>query len=283
MQSFTRCIALMASVLLVGAVSAAPAAAKRPATVPGLPVYLSLGDSWAFGFGATTPREGGYVPQLHEELREGYDCLPARAAQARDFCKQLQLVNLAVGGATTPALIANQLPVAKKMLKSRNGDRNPRNDVEVITLHIGGNDVVNPILGACLGGLTSGCLAVIQAEFSAYRSDLDTALSRLRGKAGDEAVIVIGTYDNGVANCNLGAIPGAVQLADIVLEGFPPLALQGLHDIMRDIGEDHGVEVAEVYGDFAPQDWVGGNDCLHPVDSGYDKVTDAFEEVLLGP
>jgi hypothetical protein len=42
----------------------------------------------------------------------------------------------------------------------------------------------------------------------------------------------------------------------------------------------HGVQVAEVHGDLAPQDWVGGNDCLHPDDSGYDKVTDAFLEAL---
>jgi hypothetical protein len=27
-------------------------------------------------------------------------------------------------------------------------------------------------------------------------------------------------------------------------------------------------------------DWVGGSDCLHPTDSGYDEVTEAFEEAL---
>ena len=35
-----------------------------------------------------------------------------------------------------------------------------------------------------------------------------------------------------------------------------------------------------MFGDLGPQDWVGGNDCLHPDDSGYDKVTAAFVEVL---
>ena len=43
---------------------------------------------------------------------------------------------------------------------------------------------------------------------------------------------------------------------------------------------DYGVEVAEVFGDLGPQDWVGGNDCLHPDDSGYEKVAAAFVEVL---
>jgi hypothetical protein len=55
---------------------------------------------------------------------------------------------------------------------------------------------------------------------------------------------------------------------------------QGLHDIMREVAAEHDVQVAEVFGDLAPEDWVGGSDCLHPDASGYDKVTVAFLEVL---
>jgi hypothetical protein len=55
-----------------------------------------------------------------------------------------------VGGATTVSLIADQLPEATELLRSRNADRNPRNDVEVVTLHIGGNDVTGPIIDACV-------------------------------------------------------------------------------------------------------------------------------------
>ena len=47
---------------------------------------------------------------------------------------------------------------------------------------------------------------------------------------------------------------------------------------MRATAARYDVEVAEVFGDLAANDWVG--DCLHPDDSGYDKVTDAFLEVL---
>jgi hypothetical protein len=50
---------------------------------------------------------------------------------------------------------------------------------------------------------------------------------------------------------------------------------------MRDLAADHDAEVAEVYGDLDPNnDWVGGADCLHPNDSGYEKVKDAFVQVL---
>ena len=273
-------VAMLMATLLAVAVAASPASATPPDTVSGLPVQLSLGDSWAFGFGAAVPSEGGYVPRLHTALQEEYDCSPAASEESQDGCKQLQLVNVAVGGATTPTLIQNQLPGATELLESRNGDDNPANDVEVVTLHIGGNDVTNPIIAACLGGLTSSCLGVIQAEFAAYSSDLDQALSALRSAAGPDARIVIGTYDNPIATCFLGAVPGAVQLANVVLEGLAPFVPQGLHDIMRDIGADYGVEVAEVFGDLGPQDWVGGNDCLHPDDSGYEKVAAAFVEVL---
>jgi lysophospholipase L1-like esterase len=266
-------VAMLMAALLTMAVAAAPAAAEKP-------VQLALGDSWAFGFGATVPSEGGYVPRLHTALQQQFDCSPSDNPKPGQGC-DLELVNLAVGGATTPTLTANQLPSAVSLLESSNGNSNPRDDVEVVTLHIGGNDVTNPIIAACLGGLSASCLAVIQSEFAAYRADLDPVLSALRGAAGPAARIVIGTYDNPIATCFLGTVPGAVQLADVVLEGAPPFVPEGLHDIMRDVAADHGVEVAEVFGDLGPQDWVGGSDCLHPDDSGYQKVADAFVEVLV--
>ena len=55
----------------------------------------------------------------------------------------------------------------------------------------------------------------------------------------------------------------------------------GIHDIMRSVGAQYDVEVAESYGDLAPADWVGGADCLHPDDSGYAKVAQSFADVLV--
>jgi lysophospholipase L1-like esterase len=282
---------LFVSALLLGAITAGPAAAD-----PAAPLQLGLGDSWAAGFG-DNPGEGGYVTDLHEALQQDYNC-PAASAQGSaprwsdrapaSGCPRLGLLNLAQGGATTPSMIQNQFPQALPLLQSRNGNRDPRDDVEVTTLHIGGNDVTNPIIGACLFGLAP-CAATIQAELGAYRVDLDNALSALREAAGRKARIVIGTYDNPIATCFLAQLfPGeAVPLADLVLEGGTfvlrgqtLVVPQGLHDIMRDVGADYGVEVAEVYGDLSVGDWLGGNDCLHPDDSGYDKVAVAFEQVL---
>lgn len=100
-----------------GALAFALALAVVPATAaPGLaeaesaPIYLALGDSWAYGQGAADPAATGYVPQLYQALGEGLDCLPAVAEQAADGCKQLQLVSLgrpataALPGVTAPAV-----------------------------------------------------------------------------------------------------------------------------------------------------------------------------------
>ena len=274
MKLFARVAMLMAA-LLTMAVAAAPASAADP-------VQLSLGDSWGFGFGAAVPSEGGYVPRLHTTLQQDFDCSPSDNPKPGQGCPKLELTNISVPGATTPTLTANQLPAAVSLLEERNGNTNTRDNVEVVTLHIGGNDVTNPIIGACLGGLTPSCLTVIGNEFAAYRADLDPVLSALRDAAGPDARIVIGTYDNPIATCFLGGVPGAVQLANIALEGLPPLVPEGLHDIMRDVAADYDVEVAEVFGDLASADWVGGNDCLHPDDSGYEKVAAAFHAAITG-
>ena len=278
MKGLIRTLAVL-SVFAVG-LFAAPAAQAAPKhLVHGLPLQLALGDSWAFGFGAVPRTEEGYVPQLNDVLRKRYDCLPAQSEEAADGCKQLQLLNIAVGGATTPSLIAGQLPTAVRLLESRNGDDNPRDDVEVTTVHIGGNDVTGPIIAACLGGLSPGCVATIQSEFAAFQADLEVALSTLRDAAGDSAKIVIGTYDNPIPTCVLGSVPGASLLGALVLEGGGPLPA-GLHDIIRAVAAAHHIRVAEVFGDLAPEDWLGGNDCLHPDNSGYDKVTASFVEAL---
>jgi lysophospholipase L1-like esterase len=275
MRVFSR-VAVLAATLLITLAAAAPAMAAKP-------VHLALGDSWAFGFGATVPSEGGYVALLNQALQSEFDCSPSDNSKTGQACSQLELNNIAVPGATTPTLIANQLPTAVQLLEGRNSDSNPRDNVEVVTVSIGGNDVTNPIIAACLGGITASCIGVIESEFAAYRSDLDQTLSALRAAAGPDTRIVLGTYDNGIGQCFLTQInPAAPLLADIVLENQPAVipSGQGLHDIMRDVAADYDVEIAEVFGDLAPADWVGGNDCLHPDDSGYVKVAAAFAEVL---
>jgi lysophospholipase L1-like esterase len=277
MKGLVRAASSLLLLLVVGALAASPVAADKPDE--NSPVHLALADSWSTGVGASAPSEG-YVPQLYEALKEDFNCHGNAPADASSGCKHLLLVNVGRGGGATPTLIANQLPQAVALLEERNANNQKNDNVELVTIQIGGNDVTNPIIAACLGGLTPACAATIQAEFAAFQADLDQALSTLREAAGPDTPIVIGTYDNPIPTCFLGAVPGASQLGAIVLEGFPPVVPLGLHDIIRAVAADYDVQVAEVFGDLAPQDWVGGNDCLHPDDSGYDKVTQAYLETL---
>jgi lysophospholipase L1-like esterase len=262
--------------LLVLVACGAIAAGATPARAAKGPIQLSLGDSWAIGFGAQNPAEGGYVPQVFEALRKRLDCVPG----PRKGCDRLRLRNISVGGASTPTLISDQLPEAEELLEDRNSDRRRRNDVRVVTISIGGNDVVAPIIAACFGGYGPECQETIDSEFADYRDDLDRALRKIRNAAGQRTQIVLGTYDNSIGACSLGANnPERVSLADEVLEGSARVG-DGLHDIMRGVGSNHDVVIADSFGKLNRDDWVGGSDCLHPVDSGYDKVTRAFLRAL---
>jgi lysophospholipase L1-like esterase len=222
------------------------------------------------------------VPQLADELRVELDCLPAASANAKDGCKHLQLLNLGrpsmpelgLPGVTAPLVIEEQLPIALPLLEARNHDANPRNDVEVVTLHVGGNDVTGPITEACLFASPEVCAMVFSDEMTAFFIDLDMLVAPLREAAGPDAEIVLGTYDNPVPFCFLGGFEGAEELGDLMLTT--------LHGIIGAVAAAYDAEVADVFGTFAPEDFVGGLDCLHPTATGHDKVTEAFLALLGG-
>jgi hypothetical protein len=69
---------LVVGVIMALAVPVAVSAAATPDLVPGNPVFVALGDSWAYGQGASDPGTGGYVALLTGGLKESLDCLPAR-------------------------------------------------------------------------------------------------------------------------------------------------------------------------------------------------------------
>jgi lysophospholipase L1-like esterase len=197
------------------------AAAPASATPEG-PVYLALGDSQAFGVG--TPREDrlGYVPVL-SRWAHAVDC----GEGSPEACPLLELVNLSVPGATSSTLIASQLPEAVALIADRNTDANAANDVVLITVTIGGNDLFEPVVGNCTGGPSPSCVQVIQNVFTTYVANLGLILGTLRSVAGPDAAIVITTYDNPLGACHLAAL---APLADVVLEGGAGISV-GFNDL----------------------------------------------------
>lgn len=284
MRRFKKTIGMLAASLLVTGLIAAPAVAG--ADEPALPIYLALGDSWAAGEGATDPATEGYVPQLFAALQRDLDCLPATSDNAADGCKHLSLINLGRSGdaqhpgVTAPIVAAEQLPTALALLGERNQDANPRNNVEVITLHVGGNDVTGPAIAACIEGFNEGCIVTLITEMATLQADLRNVVGQLREAAGPDTIIVLGTYASPVPYCYLGGIPGADQLGAVVLEGTPDGSLDGIHDVVRRVAAEYDAEVAEVFGHLGDGDFVGGSDCLHPTSAGYDHVTGAFRAAI---
>jgi hypothetical protein len=283
----------MTMALVIGFTSAAYA--TEADLVPGNPVYLTLGDSWGYGQGATDPETSGYAAVLAGTLTEDLDCSPAQSENAVDGCKLLQHLNLARGatetlpGVTAPIVASEQLPIAIPMLEDRNGDMNPANDVEAITLHVGGNDVSGPIQDACIYGIDATCIGVWMTEMAQFETDLQAVVGPLRSAAGEGTPIVLGTYDNPVATCWLSdAIgPEAIFLGAMLLEGSPGVVdgqlgvhLDGIHEVVRRVAAENGADVAESFGTLDPGDLVGGADCLHIRDSGHQKVAATFATIL---
>jgi lysophospholipase L1-like esterase len=141
----------------------------------------------------------------------------------------LDLVNLAAPGATTSTLISQQLPETVRLLQERNGNSTPVDDVELITIDIGGNDVFGPALSACALPQEPSCLAAIQAALTQVATNYQTILSALRAAAGPDTTIAVMAYYNPLPACQLSAL---TPLADLVLEGGGPLPA-GLNDIIR--------------------------------------------------
>ena len=83
-------------------------------------------------------------------------------------------------------------------------------------------------------------------------------------------------HDNPLGACFLADL---APLADLVLEGGGPLPF-GLNDIIRGVSAATGVTVVETYGELRREDFVGGDDCLHPDDSGYKKIAKLFTNTL---
>src|SRR3954451_4400828 len=127
-------------VLLVVMVALAASAGPAWAGPPQPALYLALGDSVAAGVGAQPPSQG-YVSVLYDKLTAARSCGQGQAIGCR-----IDLTNLAIPGATTTSLIGDQLPAAERILQERNHNHLPLDDVKLITLDIGGNDIFQPII-----------------------------------------------------------------------------------------------------------------------------------------
>ena len=277
--------------LVVGIVGAlltlGPSASAADAPVGpdrfGDPVYLALGDSVPAGFGVV-PTQPGYPDVLTRLLESGYN--PAADKATPKASVDLELVNLAVSGATTTTLIESQLTPALALIEERDGDRDPFNDVEVVTVTIGGNDVFGPAQQACfLTATPVGCQATVDAALAGVEERLTTVLGALVDTAGRDAEVLVTTYYNPIGSCVLAERnPAAPRIADVGLEGGTvPGVLTltaGLNDVIREVAAATGAQVGELYGELGPGQYIGGEDCLHPNAAGHVEIAELLYAAL---
>jgi lysophospholipase L1-like esterase len=262
--------------LLLALLPVAPAAAAEH----GDPVLLALGDSVAAGVGAV-PLAPGYPELVRRALSQGYN--PAAGKATPNAATDFDVVNFAESGATTRDL-GPPVERALGLIVARQADRDPKNDVEVITLTIGGNDVFGPVAAACV--LTAGgpCQRTTDAALAQVREGVTTALARLTAAAGKRVEVVVTTYYNPIGSCFLTALnPAAPTIAEVVLEGgtLPGLVVEaGLNDVLRQAAASTGAQVADLFGALGATDYVGGLDCLHPDASGHAVIADEVVATL---
>ena len=255
--------ACLAGLVLAVAILTGRAGGQRSAaSVRGAPEYLALGDSLTAGQGASDQGATAFVPLLYAHLVQSVD-------------GSFTLANMGHNGDTSATLISHgHLQTAVDELRLRNANATPEDDIRLVTVTIGANDVF-AVAPVCAAGLTSECFDAVMAAFATVSTNLDFILGDLRAAAPDTTIVVM-SYYNALINpgCSLNAL---APLVDVLLEGGGPVTT-GLNDIIRSAAASHGARVAETVGLLDAADMQP--DCRHANDAGYQKIGAAFVRAL---
>lgn len=263
----------------------------RPAGSDGRGLYLSLGDSYATGDGASNP-SFAYAEMLPERLQDrGLD---------------LDLVNIACAGATVQSFVdepacteglddetaekvgdGSQLEAAVALLEADPGA------VELITVSIGGNNVTRCARGA------DDPIACVADAVTTIGEVLRPALADLREAAGPDTLIVGITYPDVILGAWLEE--NTRQLAELSVVAFRDLinpmlqeSYEGVDAVFVDVtdGTDaytpldemtelpgHGsvpIAVARV----CELTWFCERMDIHPNDAGYEVITELIVDAV---
>ncbi len=235
---------------------------------PGSPLYIALGDSLSVGVGASDPGATGFVPLVHESLGE-----------------EFELLNLGRSGATSQDLLElGDLDRALDQIERRNADGD--NDVRLVTLEIGGNDLLRlyfslvqtricPDLQASLE--KDECVDALDSALRNYEPNLGTALDRLQQADPSLRIVLLTLYTP-----FSGLLPVIAEVGDLALEGRPDSRFpEGLNDIIRAQASQRQLVLVDLHPLFegrAPE--LISDDLIHPNDQGYRVMADAVIEVL---
>ena len=185
-----------------------------------------------------------------------------------------------VSRATTESLISSQRGPALALLRERNGNGTPRDDVRFVTITIGGNDIFTPIITNCIADpippRSPTCVATIDRVLDSYEANLERILRDLRAAAGRHTTIVLTGYDNPLPACVLAYL---TKLGNDVLEDDD---LPGFNDRTAIVAARYGVEMANAFRWLGAGQMVGGSDCQDPNQEGHTTYAAVVAEAILG-
>lgn len=250
---------------------AAPVSAAPPSTL-----YVSVGDSLAWGDGASVPAETGYTALLADYF----------AGTAQHGAKSW--TNLAVRGETTESFV-----VGGQLAATTAAIADPSTDTRVVSVSLGGNDV-----GALLNEPTDACFQnpsslecqqmvflALQGAAANYPVVLGSLAAALAADGGDEQVFVLTVYN---PFGGLGApYEAAVDRVLLGADGRIDCANQagyGLNDIIACTAmalEMTVVDGHSVIGDDALTLTHIGEGTLdtHPTDEGHARLAKAHRQL----
>ena len=256
-------VALLGSLSIQGRSAAAEAQPRY---------YLSLGDSIALGTGSSGPGNS-YGDRLTVFLQT-----------FRSFAFGL---NLAVSGESTSEFVSDG-----QLANALNQINNPGNDAAVVTLSLGGNDLLQLLKPgeACNDPSSPACPPAIQAALTTFSTnytrilnDLQTALA---ADGGENRLLVLTYYNpfSGTGSEYEAAMDGILLGSDGRIDCAPgqenpAFTAFGLNDRIACIAAARGATVVDVYPLFAGRalelTHIGALD-VHPNDRGYNVITSAL-------
>ncbi len=235
-------ITIVLAVLVLGA--AMPAAAELPWQFAEHTRYMALGDSLTAGYGAI-PQTNGYAYVLYK-------------TSAVDNVPNTLFTNAAVPGATSGDVMIYQVPQAARFRP------------DVVTLTVGGNDLLTILTGADPGTV-----------LTQYGWNLSNILVGLCTSVPDVEIYV----------GNLYTVPLPIpQDVDAVVNAFNGVVEEVVYQVngaSQMMGWGCQIEVADLYHAFKGQSGlllIERNQVdpleIHPTNAGYKAIADAFMHAM---
>lgn len=220
-------------------------------------LYVAMGDSLTQITGPSTAR---YPERFFDTLQEG------GAADA--------LSNIGVNGETSGSILGSQRTSALQLIND------PGTDTTVVTVDIGGNDVLGGPCPGYTGFSLSQCQPALQAFAGNFATLLGSLNEALATDPGDERLLVLEYFNPASGRSGAGSAAAGFDLSllgsDLAVDCGGSGDALGLNDLIACVGAEHGADPVDVYPPFLGKGDTWFVDMVHPNDLGQQAIADVF-------